>query len=164
MRGRWACRPTSLRQHFKPYTRRTNRTQYRALVPVKMTAQRPPMLSSPLAPAKAAETPIPTGIRLVPFDEAFRNDPYPVLKRLRDAEPIHRDESLSRWFVTGFEDVREVLRNKDLSVNINKALPESYAGRLASNAKTSGMSITFSSILFTDDPDHRRLRSLVSKR
>jgi cytochrome P450 len=108
------------------------------------------------APAKAAETPIPTGVRLVPFDEAFRNDPYPVLKRLRDAEPIHRDESLSRWFVTGFEDVREVLRNKDLSVNINNALPESYAGRLASNAKASGMSITFSSILFTDDPDHRR--------
>jgi cytochrome P450 len=116
------------------------------------------------APEKAAESPFPTGIRLVPFDEAFRNDPYPVLKRLRDAEPIHRDESLSRWFVAGFDDVREVLQNKDLSVDINRALPESYAGRLASNAKTSGMSITFSSILFTDDPDHRRLRGVVSKR
>jgi cytochrome P450 len=111
----------------------------------------------------AAETSIPTGVQLTPFDEAFRNDPYPVVKRLRDAEPIHRDIPLSRWFVTGFDNVREVLRNKDLCNDINKALPESYAGRLASNAKASGMSITINSILFMDDPDHRRLRSLVSK-
>jgi cytochrome P450 len=120
-------------------------------------------LEEATASANSAETPIPTGVRLTPFDEAFRNDPYPVLKRVRDAEPIHRDTPLSRWFVTGFDDVREVLRDKDLSVNINKALPESYAGRLASNAKTSRMTITFGSILFTDDPDHRRLRALVSK-
>ena len=65
--------------------------------------------------ATAAETPLPTGVELTPFDEAFRNDPYPVLKRLRDAEPIHRDHALSRWFVTGFDNAREVLRNKDLS-------------------------------------------------
>jgi cytochrome P450 len=120
-------------------------------------------LKDATAAATAAETAIPTGIRLTPIDEAFRNDPYTILKQLRDVEPIHRDEPLSRWFVTGFDEVREVLRNKDLSVNINKALPESYAGRLASNAKASGMSLPFSSILFTDDPDHRRLRALVSK-
>jgi cytochrome P450 len=115
------------------------------------------------APANAAESPIPTGVRLTPFDEAFRHDPYPVLKRLRDVESIHRDNALSRWFVTGFDEVREVLRNKDLSVNIDRALPESYAGRLASNAKTSGMTITFNSLLYMDDPDHRRVRALVSK-
>jgi cytochrome P450 len=113
--------------------------------------------------ANAAETPIPTGVQLTPFDEAFLNDPYPVLKRLRNAEPIHRDNALSRWFVTGFDNVREVLRNKDLSNDINRALPESYTGRIASNAKESGMSTTINSILFMDDPDHRRLRSLVSK-
>jgi cytochrome P450 len=113
--------------------------------------------------ADAAQTPLPTGVRLTPFDEAFLNDPYPVLKRLRDAEPIHRDNALSRWFVTGFDNVREVLRNKDLSNDINRALPESYTGRIASNAKESGMSTTINSILFMDDPDHRRLRSLVSK-
>jgi cytochrome P450 len=111
----------------------------------------------------ATETPLPTGVQLTPFDEAFLNDPYPVLKRLRDAEPIHRDNALSRWFVTGFDNVREVLRNKDLSNDISSALPESYSGRSASNAKESGMSTTVNSILFMDDPDHRRLRSLVSK-
>jgi hypothetical protein len=63
-------------------------------------------------PANATETPIPTGVQLTPFDAAFLNDPYPVLKRLRDAEPIHRDNALSRWFVTGFNTVREVLRSR----------------------------------------------------
>jgi cytochrome P450 len=120
-------------------------------------------LETALDSANAAETPIPTGVQLTPFDEAFRNDPYPVLKRLRDAEPIHRDNALSRWFVTGFDNVREVLRNKDLSNDINRAVPESYTGRIASNAKASGMSISINSILFMDDPAHRRLRSLVSK-
>ena len=82
---------------------------------------------------------------------------------MRDAEPTHRDNARSRWFVTGFDNVREVLRNKDLSNDINRACSDSYSGRIASNAKESGMSITINSILFMDDPDHRRLRSLVGK-
>jgi cytochrome P450 len=113
--------------------------------------------------ARSAETPIPTGVQLTPFNGTFLNDPYHVLKRLRDAEPIHRDNALSRWFVTGFDNVREVLRNKDLSNDINRAFSDSYSGRIASNAKESGMSITINSILFMDDPDHRRLRALVGK-
>jgi cytochrome P450 len=120
-------------------------------------------LETAMACANAADPPLPTGVQLTPFDEAFRNDPYPVLKRLGNAESIHRDNALSRWFVTGFENVREVLRNKDLSNDINRALPESYTGRIASNAKESGVSITINSILFMDDPNHRRLRALVSK-
>jgi len=119
--------------------------------------------TTPKKARDAAGAPIPTGVQLTPFDAAFLSDPYPILKRLRDAEPIHRDHALSRWFATGFDNVRELLRNKDLSNDINRALPESYTGRIASNAKESGMSITINSILFMDDPDHRRLRSLVSK-
>jgi hypothetical protein len=70
---------------------------------------------------------------------------------LTESAGIHRDEALSRWFVTGFENVRERLRNKDLSNDINKALPNSYAGRIAANAKESGMSITIGSMIFMDD-------------
>jgi cytochrome P450 len=65
--------------------------------------------------------------------------------------------------MTGFDNVREVLRDKDLCNDINRAVPQSYTGRIASNAKQCGMSMTINSILFLDDPDHRRLRSLVSK-
>jgi hypothetical protein len=36
-------------------------------------------------------------------------------------------------------------------LGINKALPNSYAGRIAANAKESGMSITIGSMSFMDD-------------
>jgi len=91
-------------------------------------------LKTAIESASPAESSIPTGVQLTPFDATFRNDPYHALKRLRDAEPTHRDNALSHWFVTGFDNVREVLRNKDLSNDINRALPDSYAGRIASNA------------------------------
>jgi hypothetical protein len=53
-------------------------------------------LETALDSANADEAPIPTGVQLTPFDEAFLNDPYPVLKRLRDAEPIHRRSTAPR--------------------------------------------------------------------
>jgi len=115
-------------------------------------------------PAATEDTPsIPTGVQLTPMNPVFRHNPYPVLGQLRNAERIHRDEPLSRWFVTGFEEVREILRNKDLSSNIHNANPDSYTGRLRVNAQSGGMHETYNSILFKDDPEHRRLRSLVSK-
>src|SRR5258708_12822626 len=86
-------------------------------------------LETAMDSANAAEAPIPTGVQLTPFDEGFLNDPYPVLKRLRDAEPIHRDNALSRWFVTGFDNVPEVLRKKDLSTALNTPLPDSSTHR-----------------------------------
>jgi cytochrome P450 len=92
-------------------------------------------LKTAMESAGSARTSVPTGVQLTPFDATFRNDPYHALKRLRDAEPTHRDNALSHWFVTGFDNVREVLRNKDPSNDINRALPDSYAGRIASNAK-----------------------------
>jgi cytochrome P450 len=73
-------------------------------------------LKTAMESASSAETPIPTGVQLTPFNGTFLNDPYHVLKRLRDAEPIHRDNALSRWFVTGFDNVREVLRFPNLSL------------------------------------------------
>jgi cytochrome P450 len=113
--------------------------------------------------ADIAESRPPTGVQLTPMDAAFCKSPYPVLARLRNTERIHRDEPLSRWFITGFEEVREILRSKDLSSDIHKANPDSYSGRLRTNAESGGMTDTFNSILFMDDPDHRRLRAMVSK-
>ncbi len=113
--------------------------------------------------AAVAEPPPPTGVQLTPMDPVFRSDPYPVLEQLRNVERIHRDQPLSRWFITGFEQVREIFRNKNLSSNMHNASPDSYTGRMRMNAESGGMTDTFNSILFMDDPQHRRLRSMVSK-
>jgi cytochrome P450 len=122
------------------------------------------IIKEALAPANDPETELPTGVRLTPLDETFRNNPYPILEQLRNAEPVHRDKPLGRWFITGFEEVREVLRNKDLSTDADDvADPESYMGRIAANAEGSPMEVVLDSMLYKDDPDHRRLRALVSK-
>jgi cytochrome P450 len=107
--------------------------------------------------------PLPSGAELTPLDEAFRADPYPVLERLRDEKRVHWDDGLSRWFITGFEEVRAVLRNKEMSSNPHNAVANSYSARIIAGARDAGMSGLFNSILFIDDPDHRRLRALVSK-
>ncbi len=114
-------------------------------------------------PAGVAEPRTPTGIQLTPMDAVFRKDPYPVLERLRDVERVHRDQPLSRWFITGFEEAREIFRNKDLTTDIHQASPDSYSGRMRANAESAGMTDTFNSMLYKDDPEHRRLRAMVSK-
>jgi cytochrome P450 len=114
-------------------------------------------------PAPVDAPHLPTGVQLTPLDAVFRQDPYPVLERLRKVERVHRDEPLSRWFVTGFDEVREILRNKDLSSSMHTANPDSYTGRMRVNAQSGGMAEAFNSILFQDDPQHRRLRAMVSK-
>ena len=106
---------------------------------------------------------LPTGIQLTAFDETFRADPYPVLKQLRSREPVHRDQQLKRWFVTRHETVRELLRNKELSVDFSTAHRDSYAGRQYAGFLASGLSIGTRSMLVKDDPEHRRLRSLLTK-
>lgn len=114
-------------------------------------------------PADAAEGPLPTGIELTPLDATFRDDPYPVLNRLRNTERVHRDTALARWFITGFDEVRELLRSKDMAKDLRKADTQSYSGRTLTNANDVGAGSLLSSMLFMDDPDHRRLRALVSK-
>jgi len=104
------------------------------------------------------DTPLPDGIQLTPFDPAFREDPYPILHDLRRRAPVHRDEPLKRWIVTRHDDVEHVLRNKAFFVDPSKARPDAFH-RLFENTETGGEQ----SILFLDDPQHRRLRGLVNR-
>lgn len=106
-----------------------------------------------------ASSELPTGSRLTALDEAFRSDPYVILNRLRSRDPIHRDEELKRWFITDHDLVREVLRDKGFCVDARKALENSFARQIAG----SGADAEAPSMLGLDDPDHRRLRSFVSR-
>ena len=106
-----------------------------------------------------ASSELPTGSRLTALDEAFRSDPYVILNRLRSRDPVHRDEELKRWFVTDHDLVREVLRDKGFCVDARKALENSFARQIAG----SGADAEAPSMLGLDDPDHRRLRSFVSR-
>jgi len=109
-----------------------------------------------------SEEELPTGLSLTPLDESFRRDPYPILKRLRDAEPMHRDNMLQRWFVTDHDLVREIVRDKAClvdprSVGLTPPPKPDWMEELVAEPDREP------SILGLDDPDHKRLRGLVSK-
>ncbi|MFK8026363.1 MAG: cytochrome P450 [Ilumatobacter sp.] len=92
-----------------------------------------------------------------PTDQAFLDDPYPVLDELREATPIAWNEATQQWFVTRFSDVADVLRDRRLG----------HASRDPEAATGTGWP-SFDdherySLLSLDPPDHTRLRRLLTK-
>jgi len=60
---------------------------------------------------------VPTGIQLTALDPAFQADPYPILARLRELEPMHHDTTLNRYVLTRHDDVDELRFDRSLSVD-----------------------------------------------
>jgi cytochrome P450 len=114
-------------------------------------------------PDDGTERPLPMGAELGPVDATFRRDPYPVLERLRSAAPVYWDAGFARWFITGCDEVRGLFRNKEMSSNPRLARSDSYAAKFVAGFRQADMEAFLESMLWKDDPDHRRLRALVSK-
>jgi len=92
---------------------------------------------------------------LDPYDYEFHEDPYPYYRRLRDEAPLYRNEKLNFWAVSRHRDVHEGFRNSTtLSNRDGVSLDPVSRGPHASKTM---------SFLAMDDPDHLRLRTLVSK-
>jgi len=114
-------------------------------------------------PNQDSAAPLPKGIQLTPYDPAFMADPYAVLADLRQRAPVLEDDQFRRWYLTRFDDVRAVLRDKDMSSDPHKANPSSFMGRLAVYSAQSQSTPTRATMVFLDDPEHRRLRNLVNR-
>jgi cytochrome P450 len=100
---------------------------------------------------------IPTGVELTALDPTFRADPHPVLARLRRDEPAHYDGVINRWVLTRHDDVERVLRDRTMSLDPHKANEGTYMRLfLPPPGQAANM-------LFSDPPDHTRLRALVNK-
>jgi hypothetical protein len=95
-------------------------------------------------------------IRFNPFDAGFRRDPYPLYHRLRDADPVHR--ALGMWVLTRHADVREVLRDRTFSAGL---IPAQVERRVDPGARI--VRLGRASLVFTDNPEHARLRGLVNR-
>ena len=102
------------------------------------------------------ESPLPTGIQLLALDPKFREDPYPILARLRKHDPVHHDTQLGRFVLTRHDDVADVLRNPDHWSDPRKALEGSFTRQFVGRDSDEEPSM-----LLMDDPGHRRLRNLV---
>ncbi|MDH3755473.1 MAG: cytochrome P450 [Acidimicrobiia bacterium] len=86
-----------------------------------------------------------------------RADPYPRYERLRALGRASRSAEVPVWYLTGFDDCHQVLRDLRFgkgsrlrSIVAGSELPETDDGRRRS-------------MLFMNPPDHTRLRGLVSR-
>ncbi len=102
----------------------------------------------------------PTGLRLTALDPDFRENPYPILARLRESEPVHYDPELKRYILTRHEDVNAILRDLTLWSDPRKANPGTFTREFLSRP---GAEDEEPSMLLMDDPEHRRLRELVNR-
>ncbi len=98
---------------------------------------------------------LPTGYQLSAMDPVYRECPWEKLKPLREADPVHKDEQLNRYFLTRGREVSELIKNRKLNADPKKANPGSFSQTLYGNNSKE------LSILMMDDPEHGRLRGLV---
>lgn len=115
--------------------------------------------------SQTSKTPsdLPLGIRLTALDETYREDLHSVLDRLRSDAPVHRDTELGRFVLTRHDDVRSLLRDRNWGVDPRKSTPDSYVRLITGTETQEGLDNYEPSMLFLDDPNHKRLRGLVSQ-
>jgi cytochrome P450 len=102
---------------------------------------------------------LPTGLQMSVLDETFRNCPHQRFDVLRARDPVHHDTLLGRVLLTRAADVAGVLKDRSLSVDGRNCAPGTIVARLATERDRDAPR----SMLVLDDPDHARLRSLVSR-
>ncbi len=105
------------------------------------------------------------GAAFDPFDKRYLIDPYPLYKKLREKDPVHRSRLFPGVLMTRYEDVNAVLRDPRFSAD-DRNQPNFDAERakaIAAGVLTQEESERSQSMLRLDPPDHTRLRSLVTR-
>lgn len=93
--------------------------------------------------------------------EAVR-DPYPVYRRLREADPVHWSPQAGAWLFTRYRDVHDLQVRPDLSVDRVETL-YSYLPRAGRERFSSIVEHYTRWLLYRDDAYHDRLKALFLK-
>lgn len=96
-------------------------------------------------------------VKFNPFAPGFREDPYATYRLLRQQEPIH--QSLDMWIFTKYQDIIQVMDSDAVSVNF---IPR-YVMQQQVGAIPCLVELGKKAIVFTDPPDHLRLRRLAGQ-
>ena len=98
------------------------------------------------------------------FSAEFKKNPFPTFAKMRDNAPIHAHQSPQGgtiWYVTCYDDVVEVLKdNEHFCKDRRHAFPDNVKPR---GKKQSIHKSINENMLFSDPPDHTRLRALVNQ-
>ena len=97
-----------------------------------------------------------SGVAYNPLSSSLHANPYPKYRQLREKDPVHRSPMLGGWVLTRYDDIDSVLRDW-------KRFSSGDDSRRRRNQDNHPFANEPPSMLFTDPPDHTRLRGLVSK-
>ncbi|UOR12578.1 cytochrome P450 family protein [Halobacillus amylolyticus] len=100
-----------------------------------------------------------TNVKL--FTSEFNQNPYPNFSKLRQEDPIHQTlmpNGHYSWIITRYEDAVAVLKDSRFIKDYTYLLGEEEQEEAHANS-----SIFVRNMLFSDPPDHKRLRGLVQK-
>jgi len=87
-------------------------------------------------------------------------DPYPRYEQLRSEDPVHWNEGAQVWILTRYQDVIDALRDPRLSsTGISALFQETRSAEGVSELEQTFLDM----MLFSDPPDHTRLRALANK-
>ena len=87
-------------------------------------------------------------------------DPYPRYEQLRSEDPVHWNEGAQTWILTRYQDVIDALRDPRLSsTGISALFQEARSAEGVSELEQTFLDM----MLFSDPPDHTRLRALANK-
>ncbi|MER6395287.1 cytochrome P450 [Kitasatospora sp. NPDC001603] len=96
------------------------------------------------------------------YGSAYKSDPYPLYRRMREAGPVHRvrfPSGIAAWLVTGYRAAHETLNDPRLGKN--HALGNEGWRRLASIMPEPQHSQLQVHLLHQDPPKHTQMRRLV---
>ena len=87
------------------------------------------------------------------FTPAFKHDPFPTYRILRDLHPVYRDPRTGAWLLSRFEDVYAALADHEAFSSENTRGADSRLGPRRSARVLVGQ----------DQPGHTRIRRLVNR-
>jgi cytochrome P450 len=99
-------------------------------------------------------------VRFNPFGEEFRRDPYAVYARLRSQQPMHR--VMGTWVLTRHCDVAAVLKDRRFSSALFPQTVRKNKPDFGEPHFDPVEAFMAKAIVFTENPDHARLRHLVN--
>jgi cytochrome P450 len=92
------------------------------------------------------------------FNPEFRNNPHPILDKIRSTHPVLVNESTKTVILTRAADIAQLINDRNIDTDPRKCSPDSelrQVFRVDENFRPS--------LLRMDDPDHKRVRDLVTK-
>jgi len=103
-------------------------------------------------------------LELFATDEG-RSDPYSRYLSMRSLAPIHQSQSSKAWYLTRYQDCKGVLLDPRFGRG-SEVGPDRFGGLAGEEVTQKRQELSRSSqqnMLFSDPPDHSRLRNMVSR-